>query len=620
MSEMQSDANAEGPKVVTRPSNDSDNRPDSAQTGNGSTATASADYVVPDVVMGVRRRVKVVFIGFGLTGIDFAYKAKSCPDIDFQIYEKNPAAGGTWYENTYPGCACDVPISIYQYSWNLKSNWKKYYATQPEICGYLQETAREHELDQYVKYQHEVLSCDWLEDKGRWRFTIMPNKDPSKIFSDEADFLIKGSGILNNWTWPDIAGFQEYKGEKTHTGNYDRSIDLKGKRIGVIGLGSSAIQTVAAIVPEVGSMVLFHRTPHPKGQDLNYTEELKKRFASDPEDYLEYVKSVERELSGLFKVYIKGSPEMVLVNEMARKSMLDRLGQRQDIIDAMVPTDFPVGCRRPTPGTGFLEALQQPNVKLASGWIKCADATGLIRDTGEHVELDVIICATGFVTTFRPRFPLNVRGENLSPKIGVADRPTYMGLATPGVPNYFVSMGPYAPYVQGSASKTVEYANNYFLQVIQKFQTDFIKEIVPKWQAAQDFKNHADKYLERGVWGEACRSWFKGGDAKGTPAIWPGSRAHSLRSIEVPRFEDYDITYVHGNRFAYMGNGFDLAEIDGSDSTWYYARADNSNRLPIWEFSEAVEEVDKTGVTNGTTKEAANGIEAAVPNGIVIES
>ncbi|KEF58923.1 uncharacterized protein A1O9_03766 [Exophiala aquamarina CBS 119918] len=568
--------------------------------------SAKSAYTIPDVALGQRRRVKVIFIGFGLTGIDFAYKAKTHPDLDFQIYEKNPAAGGTWFENTYPGCACDVPIAIYQYSWNLKTTWDKYYASQPQICNYLQKTAEEHDLNQFVKYSHEVMSCDFLDKKGQWRVTIMPNNDPTKIFTEEADFLINGSGILNNWAWPDIPGFHDFKGDKTHSGHYDTKLDLKGKRVGVIGLGSSAIQTVAAIAPEVGSMVLFHRTPtwivphlatkfaDPNGKDMEYTPELKERFAKDPIDYLEYVKSVERELSGLFKVYIKGSPEMVLVNEMARKSMLDRLGDRQDLIDAMVPVDFPVGCRRPTPGTGFLEALQQPNVRLASGWITRADSAGLIRDTGEHVELDVIICCTGFVTTFRPRFPLNVRGENLSPRIGVSDRPTYMGLATPGVPNYFVSMGPYAPYVQGSASKTVEYANNYFLQVIAKFQTDFIKEIVPKWDASHDFKTHADTYITRGVWGEACRSWFKGGDASGMPAIWPGSRAHSLRSIETPRFEDYEITYVYGNRFAYMGNGFDCSEIDGSDSTWYYARPDRTNRLPAWEFP--------TPLSSGTEK------------------
>lgn len=119
------------------------------------------------------------------------------------------------YINT-PGmlryCGRLVPICTDSNARNLKPNWERYYATQPQICSYLQETAREKELDKFVKYNHEVLACDWLDDKGRWRITIMPNKDPSKIFSDEADFLINGSGILNNWTWPDIPGFQDYKG------------------------------------------------------------------------------------------------------------------------------------------------------------------------------------------------------------------------------------------------------------------------------------------------------------------------------------------------------------------------------------------------------------------------
>ncbi|KAI3571637.1 putative MoxY [Fusarium oxysporum f. sp. albedinis] len=554
------------------------------------------EYKIPDVSFGSSRNVKAIYIGMGMSGIDFAYHAQKVPNLEVQLYEKNDAPGGTWLENQYPGCACDVPIATYQYRWALKPDWDHYYAHQPDILKYLQDVAEEHDLTRFCKFKHQVTSAEWLEDKGKWRVAVMEDNDPSKIRYDEAEFLINGTGILNSWKWPDIPGRDEFKGDMVHSARWDKNVDLKGKRIAVIGIGSSAIQVVPSVLEQAEKLYVFARsktwiTPGyaskyagPDGTNLVYSDELKKRWRDDPTDYLRYVKSIELDLSGIWKMFLKEGSANAEATEFARHIMENKLNHRKDLIEGLVPTEFPFGCRRPTPGTGFLEALANPKTTLLKGGIKSFDTTGIIRENGEHVDADMICCCTGFDTTFRPRFPILVRGQNVQDAFdGVNQKPSYLGLTTPGVPNYFVSYAPNSPFLQGSASMGIEMQNHYFLKVIQKCQTELIKELSVKKEVGLEFTQHCDLYVNRGVWTGPCPSWYKGGIAHGKPAIWPGSRAHSLKAIEHVRFEDYDIKYIYQNRFAYLGNGFHEIESSNADVTWYYGLLDGKNEAPAWE-------------------------------------
>ncbi|KAF5572984.1 sterigmatocystin biosynthesis monooxygenase stcW, partial [Fusarium pseudocircinatum] len=341
------------------------------------------EYKIPDVPLGSSRNVKAIYIGMGMSGIDFAYHAGKVPNLEVQLYEKNDAPGGTWLENQYPGCACDVPIATYQYRWALKPDWDHYYAYQPDILKYLQDVAEEHDLTRFCKFKHQVTSAEWLEDKGKWRVAVMEDNDPSKIRYDEAEFLINGSGILNSWKWPDIAGRKEFKGDMVHSARWDKNVDLKGKRIAVIGIGSSAIQVVPSVLEQSEKLYVFARsktwiTP---GYASKYagpddSDELKKRWRNDSTDYLRYVKSIELDLSGIWKMFLKEGSANAEATEFARHIMENKLNHRKDLIEGLVPTEFPFGCRRPTPGTGFLEALANPKTTLLKGGIKAFDATG----------------------------------------------------------------------------------------------------------------------------------------------------------------------------------------------------------------------------------------------------
>lgn len=194
--------------------------------------------------------------------------------------------------------------------------------------------------------------------------------------------------------------------------------------------------------------------------------------------------------------------------------------------------------------------------------------------------MDVIVCATGFDTSFRPAFPIIVNGLNVQDEYDSGDIVGYLGLSAPEVPNYFIFVGPYGPLGHGSIIPMVEASTNYIIQVLQKAQVDDIKKIQVKRSVAEDFTNHADLFLKRTAWSGPCSSWFKAGDSSRKPVCWPGSRVHYMTMLQTPRFEDFDITYLLRNRFNFLGNGFNIREFDVRDITWYYGLLDGKDKQP----------------------------------------
>jgi hypothetical protein len=251
--------------------------------------------------------------------------------------------------------------------------------------------------------------------------------------------------------------------------------------------------------------------------------------------------------------------------------MRRKLGSRSDIADKIIPTDFNPGCRRPTPAPGYLEALTKPNVTLFTDSISSFDETGFFDAAGTHHQADAVICATGFDTSWLPRFPLLGRnGQSLAEKWGGPEGVTpYLCVGIPNFPNHFTFCGPYGPLGHGSFMPLIETWTRYMFAVIEKMQVENIKSVTPREDAAKDFRAHADHYLKRTAWTSPCRSWFKQGTVDGQAAIWPGSRLHHLELLKAPRYEDFELEYWNKNRFAFLGNGFEVREFDGRDITNY---------------------------------------------------
>ncbi|CAK7263061.1 hypothetical protein SEPCBS119000_000291 [Sporothrix epigloea] len=559
---------------------------------------APACYTVKEAPLGVARHVRIVGIGAGASGINMVRTLRTQLQDSFElvVYEKNSDVGGTWHENRYPGCRCDIPSHNYQFTWRPKYDWSNFFSPAEEINAYLGQICDEEGMrDGVIKTDHEVLGAHWNEEQGRWLLTVS-NLQTGAHFSDSADFLVDASGILNNWKWPDLPGLHDFEGDLVHSARWPEAADfsLKDKAVAVIGNGSSGVQIVPAIYPQVKKLVHVVRTPTwvlPSRTQIlatgpaagmmktieldcedNFVPEQVARFQADPAFYQSFVKTIEAEISTGFNLVLKDSPEQAFATKQLRQYMTMMLNGDERLCKALIPT-FELGCRRMTPAPTYLQTLTRSNVRVVAEGIRRVLPRGIELASGELVEVDAIICATGFDVSFRPRFPLVGRDGNLQDLWRDNVPQAYMSCTVPGLPNYFTFLGPNGPIGHGSTFTLTEHIAKYIAGVIRKCQTEDIKAIAPSQAAVDDYSEHIRAFMPRTAWGSSCNSWYKSSsNGHGTvTALHPGSRNHFFHMLETFRGEDYEYVYeadgtcgrpaTRRNRFHYLGNGFSTREL-----------------------------------------------------------
>ncbi|KAK2016149.1 FAD/NAD(P)-binding domain-containing protein [Colletotrichum eremochloae] len=399
-------------------------------------------YEIPDIVLRnpSTRRMRILSIGAGVTGIMNAYYIqKQMRNVEHVIYDKNEDLEGVWFENRYPGCACDVPSHAYTLPFALNPDWPRFYSSGSEIWAYVKKVCDVFDLTKHMRFKHRVIGCYWQQDTDSWLVkTRRALPDGSTYaFEDHCTVLLYGPGLLNNFWLPDIEGLDTFGGKVMHT--------------------------------------------------------------------------------------------------------------------AAWPEDYSAACKRPNPGdpymrvqcVGALYARRQGHPHIPA----------VIGADGTQCEVDAIICAMGFDVSFRPRFPIVGKdGVDLTAKW--KDCPEgYMGIAVPDFPNLFTFQGPNSP-------------------IMTRIQTEFICGITPHQAAADDFNTHCSEWARHNVWSEDCGGWFKHPKTGRLNAIWPGSSLHYMDTIGLPRYEDYDITYLgpgKKNRFAYLGMGTARVTVEKGDQSPYLA-------------------------------------------------
>ncbi|KAI0761050.1 hypothetical protein BD413DRAFT_617293 [Trametes elegans] len=571
-------------------------------TTNAAETPQTSLYEIGDFCIDEYRPIKVVVIGAGFSGITAGVRfPQKIPGLDLTIYEKSAGVGGTWYNNKYPGLACDIPAHCYQLTFEEKRDWSSLYAPGAEIRAYLQGIADKYKLERYLKLQHEVLRAQYDEPAGKWRLRVRrPSPDgagAAEEFDDSADVLVTAVGSLSRWKWPDIDGLHDFKGELHHSAGFDVEAQStwqeawKDKRVGIIGVGSSALQLVPALQPRVKKIVNYVRgqtwlsSPFASTTfvellgrdaknpvDYRFTAEELERFRSDPEFYAQFRFALETEINSLHSSTIRGTPMQLQAQDFIRNSMKAKLAKKPWIAEKLIP-DFPVACRRLTPGPGYLEALCEDNVDFVSAPIKRITEHGIETADGKHQDLDVLFCATGYDTTFQLPFKIIGRdGLDLNDKW--SPHPvSYLSIAVDGFPNMFMSFGPNSGVGSGSLLALFEYQIGYAVQAVAKMQRERLKSMEVKARAVRDFDQYIDAYFPKTVYSEKCRSWYKMGKEEGRVAgLWPGSTLHALKTLSNPRWEDYEYELADPveNRLHWLGDGqtHDEKALTG-DRAWY---------------------------------------------------
>ncbi|KAF9776769.1 hypothetical protein IL306_005005 [Fusarium sp. DS 682] len=432
----------------------------------------------------------------------------------------------------------------------------------------------------------ELTVYDMNEEvSGVWHVTVRNLKTNSE-FKDTADVVISARGGLNQIAWPKIDGLREFEGKLMHSGAWDESYDASNKKIGVIGNGSSGIQIVPSLQRVEGTQLwCFARSPtwitpgfgdsamrkigkDPK--DTQFSKRQQQYMARHPEEFLRIRKILEDEAAKIYPITLRGSEASIMAQKAIEADMRQRAGNTQEIIDTLLPK-FAPGCRRLTPGANYLEALQEENVHFTNERIQRITPRGVELVSGQQIELDLLVCATGYDVDAPPQFELIGKGGLTLVERWKPYAETYLGMAIDGFPNFMMIGGPNSGLGSGSLTSVFEAQANYTVKLLRKMQKEDYATFEVDPQPVADFGQYIDEYFKRTVYTDECSSWYKAGRSGSRIAwLWPGSSNHCLEALRAPRWEDFNWKSANtaGNRFGWLGNGWSITLTEG-DPSWF---------------------------------------------------
>jgi cation diffusion facilitator CzcD-associated flavoprotein CzcO len=477
---------------------------------------------------------RFLIIGAGMSGILTAIKLKEAGLENFAIYEKADRLGGTWRENTYPGIACDVPSHFYSYSFALNPDWSQRFSPGSEIQAYFEDVARRYDVTQRIQTGKEVTRCAF--EDGRWKIEIADGS------SGEGDFIVAATGVLHHPAYPDIEGLDSFEGKAFHSARWDHDAPLAGKRVGVIGTGSSAIQIVAAIVDEVKELTLFQRTAQwiTPMENTAYSEAEKEEFRTHPEA----MEAVRAEVShafteGFANVLIDAESPVIQAIHDGCVANLESNVTDPELREKLRP-DYRATCKRLVLSENFYDAIQRPNARLVTEGIERVEKSGVRTRDGELHELDVLVLATGFRVDRFVR-PMEVFGRGGVPlnEIWKEGPFAYMAITVPELPNFFMLNGPNSPVGNFSLIEVAELQVAYMMQLVEKVRSGACREVTPSREAAARFDAERREAASKTIWATGCKSWYL--DESGLPTAWPWTFDRFQEEMARPRLDDYEL-------------------------------------------------------------------------------
>jgi cation diffusion facilitator CzcD-associated flavoprotein CzcO len=475
---------------------------------------------------------RIAIIGAGMSGIAAVVKLRKAGYTDLTVFEKSDRVGGTWRENTYPGLSCDVPSRYYSFSFALKADWEHRYSYGPDIQAYMEAVAQEFGVTESVRFNTGVSRL--VYEKPVWQLTT------SQGSLETFDVVIAATGILHKPVFPNIEGLEDFQGACFHSAQWDHSIDLGGKKVGVVGTGSTACQIVGAATPQVGEMYVFQRTPQ------WMTPLLQKRYSSAWKSTLKALPFLNKLL---FFTYYQTMLQTFGRATVGSKSMqklfswICMRNLRKNVPDpelrARLTPDYQATCKRLIFCTDFYKSISRPNAQLVTEHIERIEPQGIRTVDGELHELDVLVLATGFDAT-RFVLPTEVIGENgtsLDQFWDGAPR-AHRAVAMPGFPNFWMLEGPTGPVGNLSLISISEHQVDYVISMLDRMKQDGLAAIAARESAYAAYNNAMAEAVKNTVWATGgCDSWYI--DKTGTPNLYPWMPNRYLRDMHHPDFSEY---------------------------------------------------------------------------------
>jgi len=473
--------------------------------------------------------LEVAIVGAGMSGLLMGIRLKMAGIDNFRIYEKASSIGGTWRENRYPGLSCDVPSFFYSYSFEPKLDWTQRFSPGPEIREYFEQVADKYEMRRYISFENSVESARY--ERGGWSI------ETGRGDRVRATVLIAATGPLHHKKYPHISGLEDFAGDAFHSADWNHEAKLEGKRIGVIGNGSTGVQMMTPLSEVASRLTMFQRTAqwvYPVG-NIRYTERqraLKQR--------LPILAWLTRQF---FKQMFELSSSAVVKPGRMRRNLATGCKRHLKKIEdpelrQKLTPNYEPGCKRLVLSREFYTTIQKENVDLVTEAIDRIDPKGVVTADGKIHELDVLVFATGFrAHEWGVEQVVGSEGLNLKEAWARGTR-TYRSITIPGFPNFFMMCGPNSPIGNISVIDVSETQATYIIRCLRKLSVKRGTVLVPKRAAMEAFHTELLNAMKDTVWVTGCDSWYLDGD--GVPTLWPWSAHRFHKEMRTPLFADYD--------------------------------------------------------------------------------
>lgn len=481
--------------------------------------------------VGLSRTPRVAIIGAGMSGIGMAAKLRMAGIESFRLYEKWDDIGGTWHANSYPGLSCDVPSRYYSYTFAPNPNWSRVYSPGREIWAYLDRVARKFQLYDRIELRTEVKEARWID--GRWRVRT------SRGEQTDYDFIITAAGGLVHTLKPEIPGLDSFEGAAFHSAEWDHSVTLEGRRIAVIGTGSTGMQLTRALAPVAGRFELFQRTPQwvfpiPNRRYTRLAKWAYRRFpALNHFGYRVWQLQFERTFG---HATVERGFARWLISTGCRLHL--RSVRDPELRRRLTPEYEPM-CKRLVVGTNFYRQFRRANVELVDVAIDHVEPRGIVTHDGRLHELDVIVLATGFDAHafLKPLELVGLEGVRLS-ELWEAEPFGYRSVALPGFPNLFTLLGPHSPIGNQSIFTVSETQMDFALALIAMWRRGEVDTMWPTVEATERFNAELRAAAPNTIWASGCQSWYLGKD--GVPQPWPWTPERHREMLAEPRLHEWE--------------------------------------------------------------------------------